>query len=175
MAADFTKPQFCYACGGKLKCQFVEDEDCTRLVCQDCGAITYINPRVVAAAIPEFDGKIMLLRRAIEPSYGMWTFPAGYVDLWESVPDGAAREVMEEINVPIDINSLLGVYSSSDSPIALVVYRATALTSNIYPGRETMEARLFAPDEIPWDDLAFPTTKAALRDWVEQVGLVLVA
>lgn len=175
MPADFTHPKFCYACGGKLERRFVEDEDCIRLVCLDCGTINYTNPKIVAGAIPEFDGKVMLLRRAIEPSLGLWTFPAGYVDLWESVPEGAAREVMEEINVPIQVNSLLGVYSSGDSPVVLVVYRATALVGTPNPGRETMEAKLFSPDQIPWDDVAFPTTTAALRDWVVLKGMVGVA
>ena len=161
---------FCPACGSRLEERYVEIEERQRLVCVDCGRIHYINPTIVAGAIPEIGTEIWLLRRAIEPRYGAWTFPAGYMEMAESLEEAAARETREELGIDIRIDSFLGVYSHRHAPSVLVVYRGQALTEPI-GGSETLEFRRFKPEEIPWDDLAFWNTRAALEDWVRSSRL----
>ena len=145
------------------------EEQRGRLVCQACGFIHYLNPRVVAAAIPERDGSVLLMRRALEPRRGYWTPPGGFVELGESTEEAALRESEEEVGLPLELAGLLGVYSRPAVGIVVVVYRALALREEPNLGSEAMEARWFTPQAIPWDDLAFETTARALRDWVERV------
>jgi ADP-ribose pyrophosphatase YjhB (NUDIX family) len=159
--------QYCPICGSPLVERFVEDEERNRLVCESCGHILYLNPKLVAGAIPVVDGKVWLLRRAIEPRYGAWTFPAGFMEMGESVEEAAARETREELGIEIEIESLLNVYSRPTTPTVLTVYVARAL-SRPTGGRETLEYALFSPNDIPWDDLAFWNTVDALKDWIEQ-------
>lgn len=134
------------------------------LSCPACGYSAYSNPKPVACVIPtDVDGRIWLLRRAFPPGQGLWTFPGGFVDLGESVEQAAVREVAEELEIPVELGALVGVYSAPDDPVVLVVYAARAL------GRprstvEAVEVRAFAPVEIPWDELAFWSTDRALRD-----------
>lgn len=161
--------RYCPHCGGRLVDQFVPSENCTRLVCQSCGRINYLNPKAVAGAIPEIDGAAVLLRRAIEPRIGTWTFPGGFVDLGESVAAAAIRETREEVNLEVNLTSLLNVYSSADSPVVLVVYRAIVTGGELTAGSEALEVATFTPDAIPWADLSFWTTTAALEDWLREV------
>lgn len=156
---------FCPACGSPLEERYVEVEERQRLVCVNCSRIHYVNPLIVAGAIPEIGDEIWLLRRAIEPRYGAWTFPAGYMEMWESLEEAAARETREELGIDIRIDSFVGVYSHQRAPSVLVVYRGPALT-NPTGGAETLEFKRFRKDEIPWDELAFWNTRAALEDWV---------
>src|SRR5438874_2458542 len=107
-------PKFCSQCSFELKYHFIPEENQERLFCSSCGFIAYLNPQVVAGAIPEKGGKILLLRRGIEPMKHFWTFPAGFVELGESVPEGAARETLEETGIDIKIGPLAGVYSYAD-------------------------------------------------------------
>lgn len=130
----------------------------------------YENPKPVACAIPvDGDGRIVLLRRGFEPGKGRWTFPGGYVDLGESVPDAARREVDEELRMPIALGALVGVYSRADDPIVLVVYAAEAL-GEPQVTEEAAEVRAFAPDALPWDELAFWSTAVALREFTAPGG-----
>jgi ADP-ribose pyrophosphatase YjhB (NUDIX family) len=132
--------------------------------CESCGYRAFYNPSPVAAAIPrDDDGRIVLLRRAFEPGAGRWTFPGGFVDLGESVEAAARREAREELCLDLELEGLVGVYSRAEDRIVLVVFAAR---SHGVP-RETEEAvevRAFAPDELPWDELAFWSTARALRD-----------
>ena len=164
-------PRHCHQCGGALRLQYVAEEQRDRLVCQACGFIHYLNPRVVAAAIPERDGSVLLMRRALEPRRGYWTPPGGFVELGESTEEAALREGEEEVGLPLELASLLGVYSRPAAGIVVVVYRALALREEPNLGSEALEARWFTPEAIPWDDLAFETTVRALRDWVERVRM----
>ena len=163
------QPTHCQQCGGDLRSQYVTEEQRDRLVCQACGFIHYLNPRVVAAAIPERDGSVLLMRRALEPRRGYWTPPGGFVELGESTEEAALRESEEEVGLPLELAGLLGVYSRPAVGIVVVVYRALALREEPNLGSEALEARWFTPQAIPWDDLAFDTTARALRDWVERV------
>jgi ADP-ribose pyrophosphatase YjhB (NUDIX family) len=155
--------------------RYVAEERRDRLVCESCGLIHYLNPRVVAAVVPELDGVdgrpcLLLMRRALEPRRGYWTPPGGFVELGETTEEAALREGEEEVGLPLELSSLLGVYSRPAVGIVVVVYRARALRGEPQLGVEALEARWFTSDAIPWDDLAFETTVRALRDWVAVVG-----
>ena len=161
-------PRFCSQCGSSLREEFVLEENCNRLVCSSCRLISYLNPKVVAGAIPlGTDGKILLLRRGIEPCRGAWTFPAGFVELGETVEQAARREAHEETGVDIRVGPILGVYAYSGVGVVMVIYHAERAGGEARTSKEAMEVREFAPSEIPWDDLAFRSTGDALRDWVK--------
>ena len=136
------------------------------LSCPNCGYGAYYNPKPVACAIPvDADGRIILLRRGFEPGAGLWTFPGGFVDLGESVTDAAHREVQEELRIGVELGPLVGVYSRADDAVALIVYAATALGEPQITAEAT-EVRAFVPEDLPWDELAFWSTKFALRDYL---------
>lgn len=161
-------PSFCAACGRRLVERFVAEEARERLVCGACGEIRYVNPLLVAGTIPVAGGRVWLLRRAIEPRYGAWTFPAGYMELGETVEEAAIRETSEELGVEVSLGSLLNVYSRRATTSVLMVFLAETL-GEPRGGKETLEFATFHPDSIPWDDLAFWNTEAALRDWVSRL------
>ena len=172
-----TIPRFCHQCGGQLQERLVEGEDRPRLVCSRCGFIHYVNPKVMVGAIPERAGRVLLMRRAIEPSYGAWTFPGGFMEVDETAEEAALREAEEELGLSLTLGPLLGIYSRPSARpggpapgggpgILVVVFRARAGRAPPKPGRECLEAAWFRPEEIPWEDLAFETTRWALRDWV---------
>ena len=117
-------PRYCTQCSGALEKKFIPGEQQHRLCCKNCGFIAYLNPQVVAGAIPSNGGDIFLLRRGIEPARHSWTFPAGFVELGESVAEGAVRETAEEIGLEVRIGNLLGVYSYPDAGVVTVVYMA---------------------------------------------------
>ena len=151
--------RFCPRCGKEPELDYPRS-----IMCPHCGYGAYYNPKPVAAAIPHTsDGRIVLLRRGFDPGKGLWTFPGGFVDLRESAQQAAARETMEELEIDVELGSLVGVYSRPDDRVMLVVYRATTLQEpRTTP--EATEVRAFAPGELPWDELAFWSTEQALRD-----------
>jgi ADP-ribose pyrophosphatase YjhB (NUDIX family) len=158
--------RFCPLCGAPLAERFIEEEQQTRKVCTKCGFIFYLNPKVVAGAIPRQGDEIWLLRRNIAPGIGRWTFPGGYVDLGENVPDAAIRETFEETKLHVRIDGLLNVYSYTNVGIALVVYRATVTGGVAATTPESQEVRPFRIEDIPWEELAFTSTRDAMRDYV---------
>jgi ADP-ribose pyrophosphatase YjhB (NUDIX family) len=161
---------YCPRCGAPLVVRLIDTEDRPRLIC-DRGHILYVNPKVVVGVIPERRGKVLLLRRAIEPRLGAWTFPGGFMEIDETVEECAAREAHEETGVHVRVVELVGVYSRPGPHpgpgIVSIVYRGTVGAGKPAPGREALETRWFAPEEIPWDELAYDTTRWALSDWVE--------
>lgn len=163
---SFTQPRICHQCGGPLRERLLETEERRRLVCERCGFIHYINPRVVVGVIPERRSRLLLLRRAIEPRHGTWTFPAGFMEVDETPQEGAQREAEEEVGVSVEIGPLLGLYSRPGPGILLIVFRGRVPADMPRAGRESLEVRWFGADEIPWSELAFDTTEWALRDWV---------
>lgn len=169
MGADWA--QFCPRCGGALEERYVEAEQHRRKICSACGFIFYLNPKVVAGAVPRENGRIWLVRRNIEPACGNWTFPGGYVDLGECVTDAAIRETYEETLLNVRLDGLLNVYSYSNVGIVLVVYRATVTGGVAGLTPETQEIRAFSPEDIPWEYLAFPSTREALSDYVKSETL----
>ena len=140
-----------------------EGDDRSRLVCSDCGFINYVNPKVVVGAVSSWDGKFLLVKRAIEPRMGYWTIPAGFLEVGETVEAGAVRETWEEARAHIAIDALLGVYNITRIAQVYLVFRARMLTETHAPGVESEAAGLFSWSEIPWDDLAFPSVRWALE------------
>lgn len=168
LKADPKWASFCPRCGNRLADRLVESEEKRRRVCVKCGFIFYLNPKVAAGAIPRQSGRIWLIRRNIEPSLGSWTFPGGYVDLGECVQDAAIRETYEETRLEVRLDRLLNVYSYADAGIVLIAYCATVTGGRPAITPESTAIKAFPPEEIPWEDLAFPSTREALREYVEQ-------
>ena len=147
-----------------------------RMVCRDCGHIDYQNPKIVAGSVVVHDGKILLCRRAIEPRHGYWTLPAGYMELGETVEDGARREAREEAEADITLDGILAIYSISRIGQVQIMFRARfAGAPSFAAGEESLEVGLFAWDDIPWDQLAFPTVRWALDAWRANPGGALGA
>lgn len=145
-------------------------EDRERLVCTDCGWIHYVNPRIIVGAVCTWEDRFLLCEREIEPRRGYWTLPAGFLEEGESAPTGAAREAMEEANARIEIDALLAVYSIPRISQIQLIYRARLLDAGISPGPESRAVRLVTWDEIPWDELAFPSARWALHHFREVEG-----
>jgi ADP-ribose pyrophosphatase YjhB (NUDIX family) len=151
--------RFCPRCGHPAEVHYPQ-----RIACPDCGYSAYYNPKPVAGAIPiDGEGRVILLRRGFDPGRGLWTFPGGFVDLGETVEDAAHRETEEELGIPIELGSLVGVYSRPDERVVLIVYRALPV-GQPRTTPEAPEVRAFAPSEIPWEELAFWSTELALRE-----------
>lgn len=146
-------------------------EDRERLVCPDCSYIAYENPKiVVGAVVTDGDDRFLLCRRAIQPRKGFWTLPAGYMELGETTEQGAAREAMEEAGAHISIDALLAVYNIPRISQVQMIYRATLTNPAIAAGVESLEVGLFAWQDIPWDELAFPSVVWALHEWRDRRG-----
>ena len=158
--------RFCPQCGGDLEPRRVKATEPERLVCKGCAYIFYLDPKIVAGALFTIDNRIVLLRRGVEPALGKWVFPGGYVDRGESVAEAAARETKEESDLDVAVGPLLGVYSYRDSPVVIVVYAAEVVGGELAPRDESLDARTFTAGEIPWEELAFQSTKDALKDYV---------
>ncbi len=136
-----------------------------RSVCGDCGFVDYRNPRIICGVVPIFEDKVLLCTRAIAPRIGFWTVPAGFMELGETPGEGAAREAMEEANADIEVGDLIGVYAIRHIGQVHMYYRGALRSPAFRPGTESLDVQLFPWDEIPWDDLAFPTIAWALRDF----------
>lgn len=148
--------------------QVPDGDDRPRLVCPDCGYIRYDNPKVVVGSVVVHDGRFLLCRRAIHPRLGYWTIPAGYMEHGESPMEGAKREAMEEANAALDIDALLAVYHIPRIGQVQMIYRATlGGDATFAAGPESQEVGLFAWDEIPWGDIAFPSVNWALDHFRE--------
>jgi ADP-ribose pyrophosphatase YjhB (NUDIX family) len=134
-----------------------------RLVCETCDFIHYDNPRVIVGAVCTWDGRYLMCKRAIEPRKGYWTLPAGFLEIGEPAADGAAREAWEEARVRLEIDGLLAVYDVLHVAQVQLIYRARLATPDYAPGPESLEVELYDWEQIPWDDLAFPTVRWALE------------
>jgi ADP-ribose pyrophosphatase YjhB (NUDIX family) len=158
---------FCPLCGGVLELRTLKPAEPDRLVCTRCGFVFYLDPKVAVGTIISNDvDHIVLVRRAIEPGYGKWVFPGGYVDRGEDVKVAAVREAREEAGLEIRLERLLNVYSYPGRAPVIIVYAATMIGGCLACDDEGLEARFFAPDEIPWDELAFRSTYEALREFL---------
>ena len=157
--------RFCPRCGGTLERRRIKANEPERLVCRQCSFIFYLDPKVVAGTVFAIENRVVLLRRGVEPAMGKWVFPGGYVDRGESVREAAIRETKEESNLNVRLCALLDVYSYPPSPNVIVVYAAEVVGGELEAGDETVEAQAFAPSQIPWEELAFPSTKDALKDY----------
>jgi ADP-ribose pyrophosphatase YjhB (NUDIX family) len=139
-----------------------DGDDRERLICADCGFIHYDNPKIVVGSVARWGDKILLCRRAIDPRKGFWTLPAGYLELNESTQAGAEREAWEEARARIAIESLLAIYDITRLSQVQLIYRARLIDPDVSAGPESLEVGLFGWEEIPWDDIAFPSVRWAL-------------
>ena len=145
-------------------------DDRPRLMCDDCGFVHYVNPKVIVGAVATWNGKFLLVKRAIEPRKGFWTIPAGFLEVGETVEAGAVRETWEEARAHIAIDALLGVYNITRIAQVYLVFRAHMVSETFSPGSESEEAELLPWDDIPWNDLAFPSVHWALEHYRDAEG-----
>ncbi len=161
--------KFCPSCGAEVKYRVPADDNRERAVCDACNTVHYKNPLVVVGCVAERDGKILLCRRAIEPRYGYWTVPAGFMELGESLAEGAARETLEEACATVEIGHLFASIDVVDAGQVHLFFTGK-LVSDIAPGSESLEVGMFTEDEIPWDELAFSSGRYALTKYFEDRG-----
>jgi ADP-ribose pyrophosphatase YjhB (NUDIX family) len=159
--------KFCSNCGGPLTLRVPAGDTLPRHVCDACQTIHYQNPRMVVGCIAEWEDRILLCRRAIEPRHGLWTVPAGYMENGETTFQGAMRETLEEANARVEIGSLYALYNIPHISQVYILFRARLLDTDVRPGAETLEVRLFAEPEIPWDRIAFASVRNALAHYFE--------
>ena len=157
----------CPMCGGDLEARELRPHEPARLVCVNCGFIFYLDPKVAVGTIVRDErNHLLFLRRAIEPGYGKWVFPGGYVDRGEEVHVAALREAREEAGIEIRLDYLINVYSYPSRAPVIIVYAATMTGGCLLWDDESLEGRFFAPEEIPWNELAFKSTYEALREYL---------
>jgi ADP-ribose pyrophosphatase YjhB (NUDIX family) len=161
--------RFCPVCGKSLQSSIIKVNEPSRLVCEGCDFVFYLDPKLVACSVVEVKDKIVLLKRAIEPEKGKWVVPGGYVDRGEEVEAATLRETKEECGIDIRIKNLLGVYSYPGWLEVVIVYVAEYLSGELVRGDESTEMKLVRTSEIPWEKLAFRSTKNALRDYVNNI------
>ena len=157
--------KFCSLCGASVTLRIPAGDSLPRHVCDACDAIHYQNPKIVAGCIPEWQGRILLCRRAIEPRYGLWTLPAGFMENGESAVAAATREALEEANAVVENPTLYGLYSLLHVSQVYLMFRGQLRNGVASPGAETLEVGLFAEEEIPWEQLAFTVVRETLRQY----------
>jgi ADP-ribose pyrophosphatase YjhB (NUDIX family) len=163
---------FCSRCGGALQMAALPGEHRERLVCPACGFIAYVNPRLVVTTLPVTEAReLVLLRRAIEPAYGTWAQPGGFLEADETAIQGAVRETREETGLEVVPMSIVGLYSQPHSAVVVVAYEAMIVGGEAHATDEALEVLAFAPDAIPWSAVGLDTTRWALRDWVQTRGV----
>jgi len=157
--------KFCSQCGAPVTLRVPPGDTLERHVCNACHVIHYQNPRMVVGCIVEWDDRVLLCRRAIEPRHGLWTVPAGYLEKGETVEQGAERETLEEANARVEIGPLYAVYNIPHIGQVYMLFRARLLDASVHPGAETLEVGLYTETEIPWDRLAFATVRNTLQHY----------
>ena len=161
--------KFCSSCGGTVSYRIPEGDGRERAICDACGIVHYRNPLVVVGCVPERDGKVLMCKRAIEPRYGYWTLPAGFMELGETVAAGAARETLEEALATVELGHIFACVDVVDAGQVHLFYTGK-LVSDFGAGDETLEAALMSEEEIPWDDIAFRSVEFALRMYFDDRG-----
>lgn len=160
---------FCANCGTQLVVGVPPTEHRERLACPDCGHVVYVNPRLVVTVIPvTAAGEAVLIRRGIEPGYGSWAQPGGFLEVDETLAEGAARETLEETGLLVEPGEIVGLYTRLEATVVVLVFEARIVGGEARTTPEALEVQAFAADAIPWDEVAFKTSYFALRDWVEK-------
>ncbi len=164
-----SRHKHCPNCGAAVAYEVPADDNRERAVCHACGSIHYQNPLNVVGTLPvwEADGRVLLCRRAIQPRHGLWTLPAGFMELGETSAEGALRETQEEAGAQIELLPLYGLLNVVKVGQIHLFYRARLLSTQFEPGPESLEARLFAEAEVPWDEIAFRTTRETLARYFD--------
>jgi ADP-ribose pyrophosphatase YjhB (NUDIX family) len=161
--------QFCTRCGAELAPATLPDENRERLACASCGHIAYVNPRVVVTTLPvTATGEVVLLRRGIEPGYGAWAQPGGFLEVDETVAEAAVRETLEETGLVVHPGELVGIYSRLEAAVVVLVFEAQIVGGTAHTTPEALEVQAFNAAEIPWDGITFKTSWWAIHDWVRR-------
>ena len=155
--------KFCSSCGAPVALRIPQGDDRERFVCDGCQTVHYQNPKIVAGCIPEWQGHILLCRRAIEPRYGLWTLPAGFMENGETTEQAALRETWEEARARVEITALYALFSIPHISQVYMLFRGSIIDGGYTPGPESLECRLFTEPEIPWERLAFQVMKETLQ------------
>jgi ADP-ribose pyrophosphatase YjhB (NUDIX family) len=159
---------FCQRCGTELNMAIPPDEHRERLVCPACGHIAYVNPRLVVTTLPvDADGSLILIRRGIEPAYGTWAQPGGFLEVDETVGEAAVRETLEETGFLVQPGELIGLYSRLEAAVVTLAFEARVVGGAARPCAESLEIVAFRPSDIPWTEIALKTSYWAIRDWVK--------
>ncbi|WP_425500832.1 NUDIX hydrolase [Pseudaquabacterium terrae] len=164
---DPRRIKHCRHCGRPVDYRIPADDNRERAVCDGCGTIHYENPLNVVGTLPVWGEQVLLCKRAIEPRYGLWTLPAGFMELGETVADGALRETVEEAGAKVELEGLLTLLNVVRVGQVHLFYRARMLDTTLDPGPESLDARLFHEHEIPWDEIAFRTVRETLRHYFD--------
>lgn len=160
---------YCSNCGTRVTEKIPAGDNRQRHVCDACDTIHYQNPKIVAGCVPVWDNRLLLCRRAIEPRYGLWTLPAGFMENGESTEQAAARETREEAGASVIDMALYGVFSIPQINQVYMMFRAHMETGDFRPGSESLDVRLYEKHEIPWDKLAFPVVKLTLERYYKDI------
>lgn len=163
-----TEYNFCPRCASRLESRVLKTGEPERLICGNCGFVFYLGPKLVSGAIFELGGGIVLIQRAIEPGYGKWTFPGGFVERGETAEAAAEREVLEESGLEIETTGVIGLYSYEGQIPAIAVFGARVTGGGPKALDETMRVESFRRDGLPWEDMAFPSTEHALKDYLRK-------
>ena len=159
--------KFCSVCGHEVGLSIPPGDNRERFVCGNCGTVHYQNPRNVVGTVPVWDDKVLLCRRAIEPRYGYWTLPAGFMENAETTGQAAARETMEEAGARIELGPAFSLVSVPLVNQVHLFYRARLLGLDFKPGEESLEVALFEEKDVPWPQIAFRTVGFTLKQWFE--------
>lgn len=160
--------KFCSNCGTPVELRIPEGDNLPRYVCPACGIVHYQNPKIVVGCIPEWEDRILLCRRAIEPRHGLWTVPSGFMENAETLVQGAARETLEEANARVEMGDLYAIYNIPHINQVHVLFRARLLDLDFKPGIESLDVQLFEEADIPWDTLAFRVIHEPLKRYFEE-------
>ena len=161
---------YCSNCGNRVVEKTPEGDSRLRHVCEACNIVHYQNPKIVAGCIPVWDNRLLLCKRAIEPRYGLWTLPAGFMENGESTEQAAARETLEEACASVEKLKLYGVFSIPQINQVYMMFRASLQSEDYHSGPESLDVRLFEEHEIPWDELAFPVVKLTLERYFQDIN-----
>lgn len=158
---------YCSRCGGELTFGEIPGEERHRLACSSCGFVAYVNPRLVVTTLPVTDtGELVLIRRGIEPGLGSWAQPGGFLEVDETVTEAARRETLEETGLVIEPGEIVGLYTRLEAAVVVLAFEARIVGGEPRTSLESLEVRSFAPDQLPWDGVAFKTTYWAIADWL---------
>lgn len=162
--------KYCPQCGGGLEARLLKPGEPPRLVCRNCGFVFYIDPKLAVIGLVPLKGGLVLTRRAINPGYGLWVVPGGFVDAGETLEEAVVRETLEETCLQVEVVRLFNIYSYKNNRTVVAAYLTRQVGGELAVGDETLEVRVFGPEEIPWAEIPFRSTLDALKEYLEQLN-----